>query len=248
MDKREVVLSGCRATGRKSERQQGITGLETAIVLIAFVVVASVFAFTILSAGVFSSEANKQTIHAGLAEARTRLRQQGSAFALSARVGSTEVVQGLVFIVANTLAGEPVDLTPPYTADGTDIDPDFDPAASPATIVSYSDENQRLPAVPWTVRFIGSHNGDLLLEDGEKAEMTVWVMDRDTTLAATADDSALYQDTDTGNGGGSGGIESTGTVITKSTRFIVEITPQIGAPLTLQRTIPPGLRQVMNLN
>jgi flagellin-like protein len=46
--------------------QKGITGLETAIVLIAFVVVASVFAFTILSAGVFSSEANKQTIHAGL--------------------------------------------------------------------------------------------------------------------------------------------------------------------------------------
>ncbi|MEE8045825.1 MAG: archaellin/type IV pilin N-terminal domain-containing protein, partial [Dehalococcoidia bacterium] len=53
--------------------QKGITGLETAIVLIAFVVVASVFAFTILSAGVFSSEANKQTIHAGLKETRTRL-------------------------------------------------------------------------------------------------------------------------------------------------------------------------------
>ena len=55
-----------RATGILS--QKGITGLETAIVLIAFVVVASVFAFTILSAGVFSSEANKQTIHAGLKE------------------------------------------------------------------------------------------------------------------------------------------------------------------------------------
>jgi len=55
-----MVLKGSRS------QQNGITGLETAIVLIAFVVVASVFAFTILSAGVFSSEANKQTIHAGL--------------------------------------------------------------------------------------------------------------------------------------------------------------------------------------
>ena len=51
---------------RGTRAQRGITGLETAIVLIAFVVVASVFAFTILSAGVFASEANKQTIHAGL--------------------------------------------------------------------------------------------------------------------------------------------------------------------------------------
>ena len=34
---------------RQSERQEGITGLETAIILIAFVVVASIFAFTVLS-------------------------------------------------------------------------------------------------------------------------------------------------------------------------------------------------------
>ena len=33
--------------------QRGITGLETAIILIAFVVVASVFAYTVLSAGIF---------------------------------------------------------------------------------------------------------------------------------------------------------------------------------------------------
>ena len=34
--------------------QRGITGLETAIVLIAFVVVSSVFAFAALSTGLFS--------------------------------------------------------------------------------------------------------------------------------------------------------------------------------------------------
>ena len=35
--------------------QRGVTGLETAIILIAFVVVASVFAFTVLSTGIFSA-------------------------------------------------------------------------------------------------------------------------------------------------------------------------------------------------
>ena len=33
----------------QSERQEGITGLETAIILIAFAVVAFIFAFTVLS-------------------------------------------------------------------------------------------------------------------------------------------------------------------------------------------------------
>ena len=38
------------------EERSGITGLETAIVLIAFVVVSSVFAFAALSTGLFSSD------------------------------------------------------------------------------------------------------------------------------------------------------------------------------------------------
>ena len=46
--------------------QRGITGLETAIILIAFTVVGSVFAYTILSAGLFSSEKNKEAISKAL--------------------------------------------------------------------------------------------------------------------------------------------------------------------------------------
>lgn len=76
-----------------TRKDKGITGLETAIVLIAFVVVASVLAFTILSAGVFSSEANKQTIHAGLRETRTRLAQQG--FCLRFRWSHSKHASGL---------------------------------------------------------------------------------------------------------------------------------------------------------
>ena len=44
-----------RITAMKRD-QRGITGLETAIILIAFVVVASVFAYTVLSAGVLSAD------------------------------------------------------------------------------------------------------------------------------------------------------------------------------------------------
>ena len=61
--------------------QRGITGLETAIVLIAFVVVSSVFAFAALSTGLFSSDKAKETHTAGLAEARGTLELKGSVVA-----------------------------------------------------------------------------------------------------------------------------------------------------------------------
>ena len=60
---------------------RGITGLETAIILIAFVVVASVFAFTVLSTGIFSAERGKETVFAGLAEARGTIAPRGSVLA-----------------------------------------------------------------------------------------------------------------------------------------------------------------------
>ena len=63
--------------------QRGITGLETAIILIAFVVVASVFAYTVLSAGIFSSERGKEAIHAGLETARGSMELVGSVKATS---------------------------------------------------------------------------------------------------------------------------------------------------------------------
>ena len=231
-----------------TRKEKGITGLETAIVLIAFVVVASVFAFTILSAGVFSSEANKQTIHAGLKETRTRLAQQGSAFAFAGKEGSTQAVYKIVFIVSNSLAGEPVDLTAPYTTDDSNLDPDVVGSASTATIISYADENQRMSDVAWSQTFIGTNNGDDLLEDGEKAEITVWLMDRDHSVAIGADNSLAYTDGNSGNGGSASGLTATDSLVVKSTRFVLELTPQLGAPLTVQRAIPPGLRNVMNLN
>ena len=231
-----------------TRKDKGITGLETAIVLIAFVVVASVFAFTILSAGVFSSEANKQTIHDGLRETRTRLAQQGSAFAFAGHTASTQAVYKIVFIVSNSLAGEPVDLTAPYTADDSGTDPDVAPGASTATIISYADENQRMTDVAWSQTFIGTNNGDDLLEDGEEAEITVWLMDRATATAAENSSSIGYTDGNSGNGGSASGLTSTDTLVVKSTRFVLELTPQLGAPLTVQRAIPPGLRNVMNLN
>ena len=49
-----------------NKNQSGQAALETAIILIAFVVVASVFAFAILSAGSASTEKGEQAIYSAL--------------------------------------------------------------------------------------------------------------------------------------------------------------------------------------
>ena len=66
-------------TMRRDER--GITGLETAIILIAFVVVASVFAYTVLSAGIFSSQKGQEAVYTGLQTARSTLALKGDVVA-----------------------------------------------------------------------------------------------------------------------------------------------------------------------
>ncbi len=62
-----------------SPHQRGVTGMETAIILMAFVVVASIYAFTVLSTGIFSADKGKETIQAGLDEASGPVESEGSA-------------------------------------------------------------------------------------------------------------------------------------------------------------------------
>ena len=63
--------------------EKGMTGLETAIILIAFVTVAAVFGYAVLSAGLFSAERGKETIYAGLNEAKSNMELSGSVIGLA---------------------------------------------------------------------------------------------------------------------------------------------------------------------
>ena len=70
-----------RLLRRVNRDQKGITGLETAIILIAFVMVASVFSYVVLSAGLFSSQKAKEAIHSGLEEVRSTIELKGDVLA-----------------------------------------------------------------------------------------------------------------------------------------------------------------------
>ena len=228
------------------EHEKGITGLETAIILIAFVVVASVFAFTVLSTGIFASERSKETVFAGLEEAKSSIEPRGSVIAYKGKVGSTETIYKVAFVVSNAIAGEPVDLTAPYAEGEDGTDPDIVSSAENKTVISFTDKNQHLPDVPWTLDWVGNENGDSLLEEGEKAEITVWLLERNTGTAIGSDDSVgEYAAVDVN--GASGILQDSGTLIGTNDQFTLEVKPESGAVLTIQRTSPPRLDTVMDL-
>ncbi len=222
--------------------ERGITGLETSIILIAFVVVASVFAFTVLSTGVFSSERGKETIFAGLQAGRSSLSPKGSVIAYKGVLSdSTSTVFKLTFDATLSTNGEPIDLTPPFTADGAGTDPNSVASPAQVTVIDYIDENQSLADVPWSVTFQGQDDGDNILEINERVEITVWLLNRANATAIATAGSIAYQTTE-------GGMTSGSTVLTRSDKFTVLITPPKGGTLNLTRTLPLSLDTVMNLN
>ena len=89
------MVDGCfkRTFSRFCRDRSGITGLETAIVLIAFVVVAAVFAFTVLTTGLFTSEKAKETALAGVATTSSSLTVKGNIIAESDGGANVEIIR-----------------------------------------------------------------------------------------------------------------------------------------------------------
>jgi flagellin FlaB len=143
-----------RLLTRAAREERGITGLETAIILIAFVVVATVFAFVVLSTGLFSSERGKEAVYSGLQKTRGSLELRGSVVANTN--GTT--VSTLVFDVANAAGGEPVNLDPSATSN--------------KMVVDYRDSDTNQPNIAWTVNWLVG-DADDLMEAGELGEITI---------------------------------------------------------------------------
>lgn len=147
------------------EDQKGMTGLETAIILIAFVTVAAVFSYAVLSAGLFSAERGKETVYAGLAEAKSNLEISGSVIVKSDNVSNTAT--NILFTIKNAIAGTPIDMTP---CDGT-------VNATNKCVISLLTATDYINNVKWVKESIGNSDGDNLLESGEQFEITINLAD-----------------------------------------------------------------------
>lgn len=213
------------------KNQKGITGLETAIILIAFVVVASVFAYTVLSAGLFSTQKSQEAVYSGLKSAQSTVNIKGAvvAKAETSHTGATGYVGSMTFTLAAPAGGQPIDFTAPTAQAGNHGLAKNDTSATNVVMISYIDADQKVDNLYWTKTFIGQNNGDDMLDPGEQVQITIG--------GATTH-------------GGSGGnlTDALSPHLTVNKNFTIEIKTASGSVLSFERTIPATVDSVMSLN
>jgi len=85
------------------------TGLEAAIVLIAFVVVAAVFSYVILGAGYYSTQKSQETVYKSVEQATSNLQVTGQLYGIDS-VASNKI-DTIQFTLSLAPGAPPVDLT-----------------------------------------------------------------------------------------------------------------------------------------
>ena len=191
--------------------QRGITGLETAIVLIAFVVVASVFAFAVLSTGLLSSEKSKETVLGGLEETSSTMNLRGSV------IGDANPAKSFIDTIRFTLSSAS------QAGSGVDL-------STAGVVVTYLDSGQAINCdnpdsfdndpdtaeCSWKAVWLGSGSPDLL-DPGEQVDLTVTL----TNLSP---------------------------LLPRNKEFTIQVKPNVGAVVIVNRTTPGDLKAIMDLN
>jgi len=88
------------------KQDNAFTGLEAAIVLIAFVVVAAIFSYVLLGAGFFATQKAQEVTYAGIKQAVSNAVIDGTLYANS----SENMLDGFMFQVRIPLGGEAIDM------------------------------------------------------------------------------------------------------------------------------------------
>ena len=149
--------------------QRGIIGLETALVLIAFVVVASVFGYVVLTTGVFATEKGRDATMAGLAQIRTTLQQRGGVTTVKAL--NADNVDTIKIRVSTMPGGVPIDVS--------------------SLSIRYQDSNQVADPSFTVIQIKG--DDDFVLESGELFDVDVDVSILNPPLGANVDFIVIIQ-------------------------------------------------------
>ncbi len=206
--------------------EKGITGLETAIILIAFVVVAAVFAYTVLSAGLFTTQKSQEAVYSGLKEARSTLEMRGGVIAIADSTGDNGEIKQVRFVVSSALGGEPIDFIAPTA--NTSSSGLANAGSSNKVVISYVDQDQEFKDLYWTITKMGDADTDNLLEQNEQFKITIG--------AST-----------TGSGAGNL-IDALTTDLTVNKTFSIVVATPVGAVLEIERTTPPYIDTIINLH
>jgi len=199
--------------------RRGMTGLETAIILVAFVITAAAFAFVVLNMGFLTAEKAQSVISAGMTEASSSILMD------SGMVGQFQNVTGpqsgidlvkLTFYIKLSQGHEPVDLS-------------SDKMVATFTSQRAHSEIYASNGTVMTVTGVNS-DGDKLLETGEKFKVTVDFNELDRSTMDPAQ------------------VTPASALVHPYEEFRIELRPATGSVLAIERQLPAVYTAVMSID
>jgi len=197
--------------------EDAFTGLEAAIVLIAFVVVAAVFSYVVLGAGFFTSQTAQATVHTGVSQASSSLEIVGNVIGISAAptVANARLTYTNISL-ALTAGGTPMDLS--------------------QMVISYNDRASRNPSVANNTA--GINDCTNVFSDRTLANQ-LWCVSQKINDLNPASSNDLLEPNEIWVI--TIGLPPTATV---NQKININLQPAVGAVLPITRTIPGGLNTV----
>ncbi|OEU43245.1 flagellin [Methanosarcina sp. Ant1] len=148
------------------KNEKGFTGLEAAIVLIAFVVVAAVFSYVMLGAGFFTTQKSQEVVHTGVTQASSSVELSGNVISQGGIEGAGTVLNEI----------DTVDMFMQLTSGGSEVDIGktlivVSAPGIPPTELTY------VAGVPTASKFgireAFNDNGDLIVDKGETFDIQI---------------------------------------------------------------------------
>jgi len=200
----------------KLSKRSGMTGIETAIILVAFVITAAAFAFVVLNMGFLTAEKAQSVISSGMAEASSALLVDSGVVGQFNDTGGDQANIDLVkltFYVKLSQGHEPVDM------DDSKLVATYTNARCHGEIYNANGTIMTITGV--------NDDGDSLCETGEKFKVEV----NFTELSNTAVDPAQDAQDD--------------VYAHPYEEFRIELRPATGAVLAIERQLPAVYSTVM---
>jgi len=199
---------------RLLSREEAFTGLEAAIVLIAFVVVAAVFAYVVLGAGFFTTQKSQQAVYQGVQQASSSIQILGNVYGLdlsgdNPASGLGSQIDYLNFTIGLAPGGMPVDMTKVtmvFSNQTIRTSLNMDPN-------NFNTCPNGAAAGDWCIMKISNGNSNSELETGEQFDISVHL------------------------------TESVASIAPKDV-FTLQIAPITGPAFSITRTAPGGINLV----
>jgi archaeal flagellin FlaB len=147
--------------------EKGFTGLEAAIVLIAFVVVAAVFSYVMLGAGFFTTQKSQEVVHTGVTQASSSVEVSGDVIGKGDT--AADKMGNITFFLQLTSGGSTVDMNRTLIV-----------YSSPSKAPTELKNGTTAGASNFQIMQKFNANTDSLIDRGEKFEILVDVSALDT--------------------------------------------------------------------